>query len=265
MVLDCESRQLNRCMTRPDRIEILGTPVDVVDGESCVVIVDSCIDQGKNCFIVAVNPEKIVRARKNKALFNALCASTILIPDGIGVVIAARLLGLADMKRLAGADLMVRLCAHAARKGYGVFLLGASEDVNQRASEALLRQYPTLNIVGRQHGYISDEDMPTIVEGVQRSGAQILFLALGTPKQEILLHRYFMEAGVPVCQCVGGTLDVLAGRVDRAPAIFRRLGLEWAYRLMRQPSRALRQRALLVFVVEALRAWLLGLYRRVVG
>ncbi len=250
---------------RPVRIEILGVPVDVVDEASCILNVDRSIAQGERCSIVAVNPEKVMRARKDGVFLQALRGSTLLIPDGIGVVAVARLLRLARMKRVPGSDLMPRLCAHAAQQGYGIFLFGASEDVNRRVIDILLERYPTLRIAGRHHGYKSDDEMPTIVEDIRRSGAQILFLGLGSPKQEFWLNRHFPATKVPVCQCVGGTFDVFAGHVRRAPALWQRLGLEWAYRLVRQPSRVVRQRALLTFVLEALRAWLLGLCRRAAG
>lgn len=241
-------------MTQRDRIEILGVPVDVVDEETCISTVDRCIAQREACSIAAVNPEKVMRASKDNALLEALKNATLLIPDGIGVVLAARFLGLARMERVAGSDLMPQLCKHAAKKGYPIYLFGASEEVNDRAVEVLRDKYPGLEIAGHQNGFVSDDQLPTAIEKIRESGANILFLGLGSPKQENWVNQHFLATEVPVCQCVGGTFDVIAGKVRRAPVLWQRLGFEWAYRLVRQPSRLLRQMALVVFFIEILRA-----------
>ncbi len=252
-------------MKQPDKIKILGVPIDVVDEEACIKTVDRCIAQNEACSIVAVNPEKMMRACKDNVLLEALKSATLLIPDGIGVVLAARFLRLANMQRVAGSDLMPQLCKHAAQKGYSIYLFGASEEVNSRAGEVLLERYPGLKIAGHRNGFVSDDQMPAVIANIRQSGAQILFLGLGSPKQEIWVNQHFLATKVPICQCVGGTFDVIAGKVRRASVLWQRLGLEWAYRLVRQPSRLLRQTALVIFILEILRTKFRSLCRHEIG
>lgn len=208
--------------------------------------------------ILAVNPEKVVRAQQDPMLLQTLKAGGLLIPDGIGVVLAARLLGLGSMERVAGADLMPALCDLAARRGYGIFLYGASPEVNERAAASLLAQFPALRIVGRQHGYVRQEEMQSLVQTINDSAADILFVALGSPRQELWMQTYLPQLSVRACQGVGGTFDVLAGNVSRAPRWAIRANAEWLYRLLSQPSRMLRQAALPKFAVQVLRAALIG-------
>jgi N-acetylglucosaminyldiphosphoundecaprenol N-acetyl-beta-D-mannosaminyltransferase len=125
-----------------------------------------------------------------------------------------------------------------------VFLFGAKEEVNAAAAEELQRRYPSLNVAGRHNGYVSAEDMPQLVEQIRSSGAVIVFLALGSPRQELWMAEHLEACGARLCQGVGGTFDVLAGHVERAPAIWRRLNVEWLYRLLSDPRRLLRQTAL---------------------
>ncbi len=145
---------------------------------------------------------------------------------------------------MAGADLCPQLCDLAAQEGWGVFLFGAKEEVNAAAAEELQRRYPSLNVAGRHNGYVSAEDMPQLVEQIRSSGAVIVFLALGSPRQELWMAEHLEACGARLCQGVGGTFDVLAGHVERAPAIWRRLNVEWLYRLLSNPRRLLRQTAL---------------------
>ncbi|NEV65436.1 WecB/TagA/CpsF family glycosyltransferase [Thiorhodococcus minor] len=187
-----------------------------------------------------------------------LRGSGLLIPDGIGVVVAARLLGLCRMRRVPGAELMPALCALAARKGYRVFLYGASEEVNARAAAKLERRYG-LQLAGRQHGFVPDPEMPELVRRINACEAQLLFVGLGSPRQELWMERHLsMLQSVRVCQGVGGTFDVLAGQVRRAPSLFRRIHLEWLYRLLSQPKRLIRQTALPRFAYQVTRVWILS-------
>lgn len=234
----------------PERIDILGVPVDCVDMAGAVDFLCDHVEQGKGCATVfAVNPEKVMRARRDTDLHRLLASATLLIPDGIGVVIAARWLKLGRFGRVPGSELMPRLCSEAAERGHGVFLFGARPEVNEAAAAALARRYPGLAIAGRQHGYVAKADMPALVERINASGADILFVALGSPRQEAWMCAHAADLNVKVAQGVGGTFDVLAGRVNRAPKFFRSVNLEWLYRLACEPRRIWRQRALLSFAV----------------
>jgi N-acetylglucosaminyldiphosphoundecaprenol N-acetyl-beta-D-mannosaminyltransferase len=183
-----------------------------------------------------------------------LRSAGLLIPDGIGVVLAARLLGLCSMERVPGAELMPAICELAADKGYRVFLFGASPEVNHRTREVLTDEYPGIQIVGNQDGYITEEGMAGLIEHINSARTQILFIALGSPKQELWMEEYLPQLDIRVCQGVGGTFDVIAGHVRRAPLIFRRMHLEWFYRLVTNPQRLLRQSALPRFMFQVLKA-----------
>ena len=240
------------------RIEILGVPVDCVTMPEALDVVDQLVSDGAQGTAIAVNPEKIIKAQTDSELQGHLANAALLIPDGIGVVMAARLLGLGRMERVAGADLMPEICGRAAERGYSVYLYGASQDVNDKACKVLQQRYPSLRIAGSSNGFRKDEDMLGLIDEINASGASVLFIALGSPRQELWMARYLHSTSINVCQGVGGTFDVLAGNVRRAPALWRKLNLEWAYRLLSQPSRLLRQTALPRFAWRVFREWLAG-------
>ena len=249
--------------SRPVRIEVLGVPVDRVTMGSAVRYADYWLDNGDRALtIFAVNPEKVIRARTDSKVLQILQGAGLLIPDGIGVVLAARWLGLGGMRRVAGADLMPELCRLAARKGRGVFLYGAKPEVNERAAVVLRQHFPALIIVGRQDGYLPEEEMPLLIQRINSSHADILFVALGSPRQELWMETYLPYLNVRICQGIGGTLDVLAGAAPRAPELCRRLGLEWLYRLLSDPKRAKRQLALPEFACLVIREGIAKRMRR---
>ncbi len=242
------------------RVDVLGVPVDCVTMETAVAVADDWVRNGSTPrTIFAVNPEKVIRAQRDETLMAGLRGSGLLIPDGIGVVLAARLLGLCGMQRVPGAELMPALCELAARRGYRIFLYGASEEVSTRVAAELERRYIGLKVAGRQHGFVPDADMPELVRRINACEAQLLFVGLGSPRQELWMDRHLpLLRSVRVCQGVGGTFDVLAGHVQRAPALFRRIHLEWLYRLLSQPKRLIRQTALPKFAYQVVRAWILS-------
>ena len=229
------------------RIEILGVPVDCVTMDQALDWADSKMDGQRPCTILAVNPEKVIRAQQDSTLLDQLRTADLLIPDGIGVILAMRLLGLGQAERVPGSELMPKLCERALEKGYTVFLFGASAEVNQQAVAALQRRYPGIQIVGSHHGYVNGDEMQSVVTLINECKPDLLFVALGSPHQELWMSRYLPQLQVKVCQGVGGTFDVLAGHVRRAPQIFRSVHLEWFYRLVSNPARIRRQTALPLF------------------
>jgi len=247
---------------KPERISILGVPVDAVDFESALSWVESAIEQPGNKRIVAVNPEKVMAARKDAELMRFLHSSDLLIPDGIGVVIAARLLGLARMSRVAGSDMMPAICGLAAKKGFSVFIYGSKPEVNEKARAELIKNYPGLNIVGWSHGYVPEAEMEKLVQRINQSGAQILFVALGSPRQEKWLAKYGPKLlTARISQGIGGTLDTIVGTAKRAPVFWQKLNLEWLYRLILEPKRVKRQKVLPLFALGVLKARLEGVKR----
>ena len=242
-------------MSAPRRVSVLGVPVDCVDMGRALAAVDDMVSGGLPRTVLAVNPEKVMKAQHDPVLSRALNDAGLLIPDGIGVVYAVRMLWGERISRVPGSELMPAICGLAATRGYKVFLFGASRAVNEHAVAALQQEYSGIPIVGYRDGYVDDLQMPQLIDEINLSGAQILFVALGSPKQELWMEKYLPQLHhVRVCQGVGGTFDVIAGRVRRAPAFFRHANLEWLYRLITDPKRAIRQVALPRFTLAVFRA-----------
>lgn len=237
---------------KPRRIEILGVPVDCVSMTSALDYADELIAGDKPSVVIAVNPEKVMKAREDLWLLDQLKSAALLLPDGIGVVWAARILQLAQLERVAGADLMLALCGRAVEKDYRVFLFGASPDTNAIARVAVEKLFPGIRVVGNRHGYVQPNDMAALIDEINASGTDILFVGLGSPRQEFWMATHLPALKVKICQGVGGTFDVVAGRVRRAPLRWRDLQLEWAYRLLTEPHRLPRQTALPKFVWQVL-------------
>lgn len=204
-------------------------------------------------YIVTANPEIVMGALENKQLKEALLQADLVTPDGTGIVWAADYLGKPVSERVAGYDLLHAICKTAEDRPFSVYLLGAKEETNQQAAARLAAMYPKLHIVGRHHGYFTDEEEQAIIADINQCQPDLLLVALGFPKQEIWIQKYKAELRVKVAIGVGGSFDVLAGRVKRAPQIWQNLRLEWLYRLLQEPSRIKRQLALPKFVLAVRR------------
>jgi N-acetylglucosaminyldiphosphoundecaprenol N-acetyl-beta-D-mannosaminyltransferase len=237
-----------------DRYPILNIWCDNVTMHQALAKVSDFVENGNGLHtIFASNPEKNYSVRSNPLVYELFQKADMLIPDGIGVVMAARVLYGIKLERVSGCDLMQSICALSAAKGYRIFFFGAREDVSRKAVEELCAAFTGLQVVGRANGYLPEEAMHSLVREINDSGAQILFVALGSPKQEQWLARYMEELQhVRVCQGIGGTLDVLAGAVARAPEAFCCAGLEWLYRLLSEPRRMKRQLVLPLFALRVL-------------
>lgn len=236
------------------RTDVLGIPVDCITMNATVEFSQHLIEEGKKgCYILAINPEKVILLQKDESLLEKFKYASLLIPDGIGVVLAMRWLKKINAVRVPGSELMPHLCKMAAEKGFGVFLYGAKEDVNQSSAKKLCQIYPGLKIVGRANGYLKEENMPELVRQINASGANILFVALGSPKQEQWIQRWSNKLDVNIIQGIGGTLDTIVGTVKRAPLIFCKFGLEWFYRLITNPKRIRRQKALPLFAWKVIK------------
>lgn len=241
-----------------DRLRILNLPVAAISMNEALRLIDDRVRDGhRAACIVCANPEKVYAVRSNVGLGRFFEEAELVIPDGIGVVLAARVLYGAKLMRIPGADLMQQICAASAEKGYRLFIYGSSERVNRAAVETLQSRYPGINIAGRSPGYVKQGEMGDLVRRINESGADILFVGLGSPRQELWMQQYVPKLNVKVCQTIGGTLDTIAGAVKRAPRWMRGAGLEWLYRLLRQPWRVSRQINLVRFTAEVIRmkAW----------
>jgi len=225
---------------------ILGVRVGNFTYDTLLAEVERVMAEGRKTMIVAINPEKVMKARTDAALRKLLNEAEMPIADGIGVVLASRLRGGAIRERVTGIETMLCLCRHAAAKGYPVFLLGAKPGVAEQAARILQERYPGLAVAGTQHGYFKDER--EVVERINRSGARLLFVAMGSPRQEYWIRRHMDELAPRVFQGVGGSFDVICGNIPRAPVWMQRMGLEWLYRLLKEPTRWRRQLALPKFL-----------------
>ena len=233
------------------RVRILGIPVDHVDMRSALDFVDKAIrDDKRRQYVFAVNPEKVCVLKRDNTLRKLFEDAALLLPDGIGVVLAMRWLHGLSAKRVPGSELMPNICKRSAEKGYKIFIYGSTESVNKSAAEKLNQEYSGIQIVGRCHGYIGDEGMNKLVQEINRSKANVLFVALGSPNQEMWIQKYLPDLSVNICQGIGGTLDAITGNVKRAPKLFLKTGLEWLYRLIADPRRIRRQIALPVFAMQ---------------
>ncbi|WDP90539.1 MAG: WecB/TagA/CpsF family glycosyltransferase [Desulfobacter sp.] len=234
------------------RYPVLNLWVDDCDMDRALNRVGEFVDKGDRVHtIFASNPEKNYSVPKNPFLYKMFQEADLLIPDGIGMVMAANWIHGASIKRVPGCELMQNICSLAERRGYRIFIYGAREEVNDAAVGELMRRHPKLKIAGRQNGYLDDDKTDELVRRINESKAQILFLALGSPKQEFWIAKNRNRLHhVRVCQGIGGTLDVLAGTVNRAPEFYCKTGLEWFYRLMAEPSRIGRQIKLPIFAAQ---------------
>jgi len=200
-------------------------------------------------YAVAINPEKIVLAQENERIRKYLESATLRSPDGIGVVFTMRSKGV-RARRIPGVELWEHAMGVAAKTGTKVFLVGAKPEVMAAVDAGLKSQYPGLQLVGTQHGYFSENDREPLFQGIIESGAQFVAVALGSPRQEAFIAELRQRHPGAFYMGVGGSFDVFAGHVMRAPPLARRLHAEWLYRLLSEPRRVWRQRRLAVFALK---------------
>mgnify|MGYP001570568803 CR=1 FL=1 len=198
--------------------------------------IDRAIFLKTACFISTPTTEIIGDSLRDPEMMTILKSATLRIPDSVTLVLLAKLLGKKIPKRLTGIDTIYNLGQSTTQK-YRVFYLGAKPEIVRRARECSSALFPAFDIVGVHHGYYQEKDVMGIIEDINQSQADIVFVGLGFPKQEKFIYRYHKQLKVPVMMTVGGSFDVISGSVKRAPRWLQNLGLEWAYRFIQQPSR----------------------------
>ena len=228
-----------------DRAEILGVKVDCLTMKQAVKKIDALIKNKTPSIVATANAEMLMFANSDAELKNILNGAAMVTADGAGTVWAARHLGYDMPERVAGVDLVTNLIS----KGYKIYFFGAAEGIAELAAENVKKKFGA-NIVGTRNGFFTPEEIPKIIEDINASNADILLAALGVPKQEKFLAANLSKLKIPVNIGVGGTLDVLAGKVKRAPRWMQRAKLEWLFRALLQPSRAGRLLALPKFVYK---------------
>ena len=236
-----------------ERIRVLNSSVDVLNFQTALDAACALAkDHTTTSYVVAVNPEKIMIARRDSFTAQFLERADLLIPDGIGVVVAAKWLRGKTLERVPGADLAEALLRVSGERGIKIFLFGASESVNAETERVMRSRYSDVRIVGRQNGYLPESEYDALVERVNASNADLLLVALGSPKQERWTATYGARLNVGLCMGVGGAFDAFAGAVKRAPLVWQKARLEWLYRLARQPKRFWRQRRVFLFAALVL-------------
>lgn len=234
----------------PQRRTILDCPVDPLTMDAAMGRIVAFVAEGSPHQVVTVNPEFIMRARADAAFRAVLRRADLATADGAGLLLAARILGFRLPQRVTGIDLIRRIAAEAAARGWRVFMLGAGPGIALRAAIALRRANPTLQVAGTLEGSPDDERFEEARWHIEAARPHALFVAFGAPAQDLWIGRHQPVLRVPLAMGVGGAFDFLAGDKRRAPLWAQRAGLEWAYRLWREPWRWRRMRALPAFMAQ---------------
>ncbi|MDI6711183.1 MAG: WecB/TagA/CpsF family glycosyltransferase [Bacillota bacterium] len=242
-------------------IELLGARIDALTVGEAVDFAADLVTKGRPSQVITMNPEYLYRAQKEPELLRVANGAALVTADGVGIVWAAACAGRPVPQRVTGIDLMQRLLARAAAEGWRVYFLGAVPGVAEEAARRARESLPGLIVCGAHHGYFDVDDDGAVVAAVRAARPDLLFCGLGAPKQELWAARRLGDLGVPVVMGVGGSLDVLAGKVRRAPAWLVRLRLEWLGRLVREPRRWRRQLVLPKFAWLVIRTYVLKLGR----
>jgi N-acetylglucosaminyldiphosphoundecaprenol N-acetyl-beta-D-mannosaminyltransferase len=220
--------------------DIFGIPLDSATMEEALEKVKTFLNEGGSHAARAIytpNSEIIMAAIRDQFLKQILCEADLLVADGAGVVLASRILGAGLPEKVSGIDLVRNLLSSWTGRPLKLFLLGGKPGVAEAAGQNMLSIHKNIEITGTRHGYFSQEDESRIIEDINLSHADLLLVALGAPKQEKWIHEHRNTLNVKVCMGIGGTLDVYAGTAKLAPEFLRRNGLEWLYRLCREPRR----------------------------
>ena len=220
-----------------EQIEILGVSVDCVNQKEAMQLIAQFIATGEPHQVVTANPEIIFNARKNEKLRNMIQNADLVTADGAGVVWASRQLGHPLEERVTGIDLVNCICEQAAKDGWSIYILGSAPGVAATAAVNIRSKFPGCNIVGTHHGYFKANEEKQIIAELEQLKPDVLFVALGAPKQEYWIADHVPQLGIPVAMGIGGSMDVLSGNVKRAPKWMQKMNVEWLYRLLIQPTR----------------------------
>ena len=230
------------------RVDVLGVGFDNISMDQAVAEAVRLMNTEGAHYVVTPNPEIVETCRQDAAAMTAVQKADMVIADGIGVIYGSRILGTPLKERVPGIELAQNLMSKMAETGKTLFLLGSKPGIAEEAARRLREVYPGLQIVGTRDGYFK-EDEPVVRE-IRESGADVVFVCLGAPKQEKWMQKNGEATGAHLLLGLGGCLDVFSGNVQRAPVAFQKLGLEWFYRLIKNPSRAGRMMRLPLFLVH---------------
>jgi N-acetylglucosaminyldiphosphoundecaprenol N-acetyl-beta-D-mannosaminyltransferase len=240
-------------------IDLLGMRISRLNRRQTLEFLQDFIRSGEPHLVVTADASGHVIASGDPEYLRIVNEAALVTPDSTGILWAAKRLGTPLEERVSGVDLAEQLCAGSAARGYGVYLYGAAPGVAEAAAETMRRRYPGANIVGTADGFRSSpEQQAELLRDIREKTPAVLLVAMGIPKQEKWIARHLDELRVPVCMGVGGSLDVFSGQVSRAPLWMQRRGLEWLYRLSKNPKKYAKVATLPVFVVRVLTRRRLG-------
>jgi len=228
---------LPRYQVQLKSVSLFGINVHSASMQQALENIDNAIVTKHSLNIGMLNAAKVVNMKRNPGLGEDVSSSNLIMADGSSVVMASKILGKKLPERVAGIDLMHGILAQGELRKYRVFCLGASEEVSLQAVDKISQQYPGVIIAGRRNGYFSNEDGADIAQQIADSQADVLLVAITSPKKEQFMARWNTIMQVPVVHGVGGSFDVLAGKVQRAPMIWQKYGLEWLFRVLQEPRR----------------------------
>lgn len=232
-------------------VKILDVPVHPLTMGEAVSVLEESITSGEQAFVVTANAEIIMMCQEDAGYKKIVSQDAqMVLPDGAGAVWAGRHLGYKVPERVAGFDLYCQLLDKAAQKGYKAFFFGGSPGIAEAAKAKSEELYPGVQVVGCRNGYFKEEESQAIIDEINASGADMLFAALGAPKQEKWLVRYREQLKPKILMGIGGSFDVFAGKMERAPKWMQDASLEWLFRLYKQPRRFMRMMALPKFVLK---------------
>lgn len=235
------------------RARILGMPVDVVTMDGCMERIAEFVRSGDPHLVVTADSSGIVQAQTDAGLAELYETADLVTPDSAGVVWAMRRAGKPVPARVSGVDIVDRVCGVSSERGWRVYFLGAAPGVAEEAAERMRLRHPGCNIVGARHGYFPCESDPVVAAEVAEAKPDILFVAMGIPRQEKFIRATEAMVGAKVAMGVGGTFDVFSGRVRRAPVLMQRMRLEWLWRLAQNPKKIGKVMLLPRFVLMILR------------
>ncbi len=238
--------------SRLDKIKILGVYLNNISYDEAIETIKLYIKSKSTGIVVTPNAEIIMRAQAAEDLKRAINTADISFPDGIGVVIASKILKTPLSDRTAGYDLLMKMLQLAQDEKLSVFLLGGIQGVAHEAANIISQRYPNIQIFGAEHGYFDESDEEQLIDDINKKAPDILIVGMGAPKQELFMSKYrpVLKCGVAIG--VGGSLDVISGRVRRAPVFMQKAGLEWLYRLIKQPARIKRMGVLPLFLLKVI-------------
>lgn len=234
-----------------ERVNILGIPVDKITRKEALNMLLSFIESGKFHLVVTINSENGTKAIEKKEFLEVVKKADLVVPDGIGIIYASRILGDRLPERVPGIDLTYELLKICAKRGFGVILVGGREGIAEKARRNLIKEIPNLKILSTFNGYFNEDAEVKIVEEIKRKKPDVLLVGMGSEKQELWIYKWREEfKDIPVCIGIGGSLDIWAGEKKRAPKFVQNLGFEWLYRTILEPRRIKRVLKIFKFLLK---------------